>query len=112
MWIISSEHAVSRGLLITYVPAVHHQGGLSKLAEAEAAVDGLSREAEVQRSLLRTKQSEADQALGDITASMQQATERRREVEDLTGKLQREEVELRDRRGGGPAGGWVQAGTV
>jgi hypothetical protein len=143
------------------------QGGLAKLAEAEAAVDVLGQEAEVQRGALRTKQAEADQALADISASMQvgegegwgwqglgrsgtsqrlrcagrgetpsgclwlldfadhacgawsgvanvamrtvllqAASDRRREVEELTQKLQREEQELTQRRGEQGAGGW------
>ncbi|GMH35100.1 hypothetical protein BSKO_02968 [Bryopsis sp. KO-2023] len=75
-------------------------GGLEKLAEASATVDVLSQEASSQRVLLGQKQEEAEDALQRITASMAQAADRRREVEDLQKKLSIEEIELNERRGG------------
>lgn len=47
------------------------QAGVSKLNEAKALVDELSRRAGGQSALLKTKQDEADAALQEITASMQ-----------------------------------------
>lgn len=44
----------------------HTQSGLDKLAGAARTVDDLSRQAEAQRSLLATKQEEADNALTHI----------------------------------------------
>jgi hypothetical protein len=52
------------------------KGGLSKLAEAEGTVDGLSRDAEKQRGVLKVKQAEADDALVRIQASMMQVSGR------------------------------------
>jgi hypothetical protein len=75
------------------------QGGLDKLAEASTTVDVLSRDADRQRTLLRTKQAEAEEALTRITASMEQAADRRKEVEVLRARLAAEEVELNQRRG-------------
>ncbi len=48
------------------------KGGLGKLAEAEGTVDGLSKEADKQRAVLKVKQAEADDALVRIQASMMQ----------------------------------------
>lgn len=48
------------------------KSGLSKLAEAEGTVDGLSKEADKQRVVLKQKQGEADEALVRIQASMMQ----------------------------------------
>ena len=49
---------------------MHHlytvQSGLDKLAEAAGTVDELSQQAEAQRSLLATKQEEADMAMTHI----------------------------------------------
>jgi hypothetical protein len=42
------------------------QSGLTRLAEAAATIDELGQQAQVQRTLLATKQEEADRALTDI----------------------------------------------
>ncbi len=76
------------------------QGGLDKLQEAATTVDTLSRQAQSQRALLVQKQSEADEAMSSIQASMGQAAERRREVEVLRGRLHEDEAVLQDQRGG------------
>lgn len=65
---------------------------MEKLAEAASTVDSLSQDANQQRILLGKKQSEAEEALQRITASMAQAADRRHEVEDLQQKLSVEEV--------------------
>ena len=49
----------------------YYQAGVSKLNEAKQLVDELKRKAAEQSQLLAEKQSEADQALGQITESMQ-----------------------------------------
>ena len=49
----------------------YFQAGVSKLNEAKQLVDELKRKAAEQSQLLAEKQSEADQALGQITESMQ-----------------------------------------
>lgn len=46
------------------------KGGLGKLAEAATTVDKLSAEAEQQRTVLKAKQAEADEALVHIQDSM------------------------------------------
>lgn len=60
------------------------QGGLSKLAEAEATVDELSREAQEQRVALTAKQAEVDEAMEAIEAAMGAASSRKAEVERLS----------------------------
>ena len=47
------------------------QAGLSKLNEATALVDELKQKAAEQSTLLAQKQAEADEALKEITVSMQ-----------------------------------------
>jgi len=76
------------------------QGGLSKLAEAAAKVDELSQQAGSQKKLLDEKQIQAEQALGQITTSMQRASESKTEVEKQQKKISTEEVELNMRRKG------------
>jgi hypothetical protein len=61
------------------------KGGLSKLAEAEGTVGGLSRDAEKQRGVLKVKQAEADDALVRIQASMMQVSPACRLVADVVG---------------------------
>lgn len=68
------------------------RGGLQKLSEAAATVDSLQRRAEAQRQRLSQKQSEADTALAHITSSMEQAADRRREVEGLRNVLEGSQV--------------------
>ncbi|KAJ3189734.1 Cytoplasmic dynein 2 heavy chain 1 [Gaertneriomyces sp. JEL0708] len=74
------------------------QGGLSKMAEAAAFVDRLSEEAETQEKELATKQREADTALKMITDSMVKASEQKKEMEDLSAKLAKEESSLTKRK--------------
>ena len=72
--------------------------GLSKLSEAEVLVDKLRNDAEVQRKQLKAKQAEADQALSQITVSMTQANESRKEVDNLSLRLKDEETDLANRK--------------
>ena len=72
--------------------------GLNKLSEAEGLVDQLRNDAEVQRKQLKAKQSEADSALSQITISMTQANESRKEVDKLSLRLKDEEADLAKRK--------------
>ena len=56
------------------------QSGLDKLAEAESKVDDLSRQASQQRHALAEKQAQAEQALQQITAAMQLASQSKNEA--------------------------------
>lgn len=76
----------------------HLQAGVSKLNEATALVDELKSKAAKQRALLAEKQSEADAALCEITASMQKATEQKNQVEILNQKQSEERVKLEKRK--------------
>eukprot|EP00878_Enallax_costatus_P027572 GHUV01029703.1.p1 GENE.GHUV01029703.1~~GHUV01029703.1.p1 ORF type:complete len:596 (+),score=176.00 GHUV01029703.1:386-2173(+) len=75
------------------------KSGLDKLAEAAGTVDELSRQAEAQRSLLATKQEEADTAMTHIQSSMEAAADRRREVEQLRQQLGETEATMQVQRG-------------
>ncbi|KAK3283536.1 hypothetical protein CYMTET_8768 [Cymbomonas tetramitiformis] len=75
------------------------QAGLDKLGEAESKVDELSQQAGKQRALLAEKQAQAEQALTQITASMQRASESKMEVETLQKRLSEEEVGLNEKKG-------------
>ncbi|KAI9102585.1 dynein heavy chain and region D6 of dynein motor-domain-containing protein [Phlyctochytrium arcticum] len=66
-------------------------GGLRKMKEALIYVDKLSAEAKLKGEELAEKQKQADQALKQITESMVRASEQKREMEDLSGKLKTEE---------------------
>ena len=68
------------------------QGGLGKLAEAAATVDTLSQEAGQQRSLLKSKQMEAERALQGITVAMESAGSHRQEVSVLQKQLALDQV--------------------
>ena len=72
--------------------------GLNKLSEAEVLVDQLRNDAEVQRKQLKEKQAEADSALSQITISMTQANESRKEVDKLSLRLKDEEADLANRK--------------
>ncbi|XP_059035365.1 cytoplasmic dynein 2 heavy chain 1 isoform X5 [Mustela lutreola] len=76
----------------------HLQAGVSKLNEAKALVDELSRRAGGQSALLKTKQDEADAALQEITASMQDASEQKTELERLKHKIAEEVVKIEERK--------------
>ena len=74
------------------------QAGIGKLNEATALVDELKTKAAAQRSLLAVKQSEADEALEQITASMSAASERKSEMEVIKGKQSEERAKLETRK--------------
>jgi len=71
---------------------------VSKLNEATALVDKLKRKAAEQRSLLSEKQAQADEALKNITVSMQKATEQKNEMEVLKLQQSEERVKLEKRK--------------
>ncbi len=56
--------------MLHIAPAWLFQGGLDRLAEAAGTVGQLSHQAEAQRSLLTTKQAEADAALSNIQVGL------------------------------------------
>ena len=68
----------------------HLMAGLRKLVEAQQEVDKLTGEAQEKKKELAVKQAEADQALKEITKSMQQAAERKQETETLSKGLEEE----------------------
>ena len=76
----------------------HLQAGVSKLNEATALVHELKQKAAKQRALLAEKQEEADAALQEITASMQRATEQKREIEDVKQLQSQERLKLEKRK--------------
>ena len=63
------------------------QSGLSKLLDAEKTVDTLTRDATQQRGELKVKQTEADEAMEQITEALANASDRRRQVETLQVQL-------------------------
>eukprot|EP01135_Chromosphaera_perkinsii_P005308 Nk52_evm1s338 gene=Nk52_evmTU1s338 len=69
----------------------HLKKGLKKLKEASKLVDELKTKADTQSALLSQKQKEADQALQEITQSMESASDQKREMEGLKVKLAEEE---------------------
>jgi dynein heavy chain 2 len=76
----------------------YFQGGLTKMNEAAMHVDKLKANAAIQSRQLAEKQKLADQALKNITDSMVQASEQKRELETLTKSLQQEETEIQARK--------------
>ena len=76
----------------------HLQAGLTKLNEAATLVDQLKRKAAEQKVLLAQKQEEADAALNEITASMQQASEQRSQMEVLKQQQSQERAKLEKRK--------------
>ena len=72
----------------------HLTAGLTKLNEAAASVDILSKDAAKKQAQVSTKQQEADAALDAITTRMAQAGERKVEVEQLQSTLGAEEAKL------------------
>ena len=76
----------------------HLRAGVSKLNEATALVDELKQKADKQRALLAEKQGEADAALQEITASMQRATEQKKEMEDIKQQQSQERIKLEKRK--------------
>ncbi|KAI8896032.1 dynein heavy chain and region D6 of dynein motor-domain-containing protein [Globomyces pollinis-pini] len=69
-------------------------GGLKKLKEATQFVDKLSNDAKIQQKELAEKQLQADSALKQITESMVNASEQKKEMEILTEKLKEEEAKM------------------
>ena len=76
----------------------HLQAGVSKLNEATSLVDELKSKAAKQRALLAEKQTEADNALQEITTSMQKATEQKNQMEILNQKQSEERAKLEKRK--------------
>ena len=76
----------------------HLQAGVFKLNEATSLVDELKTKAAKQRALLSEKQSEADSALREITASMQTATEQKNEMEIVQARQNEERAKLEKRK--------------
>ncbi|RDD40688.1 Cytoplasmic dynein 2 heavy chain 1 [Trichoplax sp. H2] len=74
------------------------QAGLSKLNEAKSLVDDLKKDAAKQSTLLAEKQADADQALQEISTSMQRASDQRNEMEILKQKLAEESAKLEKRK--------------
>ncbi|CAK8696967.1 unnamed protein product [Clavelina lepadiformis] len=74
------------------------QAGLSKLDEATSLVDNLKHKAAEQSALLVQKQSEADNALKDITVAMQDASTQKNEMEGLKQKAAEERVNIDKRK--------------
>ncbi|KAJ1640034.1 dynein heavy chain and region D6 of dynein motor-domain-containing protein [Pavlovales sp. CCMP2436] len=72
----------------------HLGGGLAKLNDAAKAVDTLSKAANEQRAKLADAQKLADVAMVDIQGAMEQALERKKEVEGLQKSLGVEEQEM------------------
>jgi dynein heavy chain 2 len=71
---------------------------VSKLNEAKIVVNDLEKKAKIQRAKLSEKQSEADEALTEITKSMQGAGEQKTEMEDLKVKIEAENKKLAKRK--------------
>ncbi|XP_029458286.1 cytoplasmic dynein 2 heavy chain 1 [Rhinatrema bivittatum] len=76
----------------------HLQAGVSKLNEAKDLVDKLKRKAREQSILLKTKQTEADAALQEITVSMQNASDQKTEMEKIKQKIAEEAVKIEERK--------------
>ncbi|TPX32194.1 hypothetical protein SmJEL517_g04664 [Synchytrium microbalum] len=70
------------------------EGGLKKLDDATHYVDELSQNAGQQQKTLSRKQLEADQSLQRITDAMSNASDQKRELEDLNKRLKLEEVKM------------------
>ena len=67
------------------------QSGLSKLRDAATTVDELSGNAKEKAKELQIKQDIADKAMDQITDALEQASERRKEVQVLREEMQEEE---------------------
>ena len=79
------------------VTSIGMQSGLSKLAEAEEETHTAATEIAEQRVLLEAKQQAAEDALEKIAASISSTAERKKRAEELTRKLQTEEVPVTER---------------
>mmetsp|Transcript_8125 Transcript_8125/g.10764 ORF Transcript_8125/g.10764 Transcript_8125/m.10764 type:complete len:2280 (+) Transcript_8125:2-6841(+) len=78
----------------------HLGGGLSKLESAAETVDKLQQDAAVQQKELQAAQVAADRAMEEITNALAEATERKKEVEDLKEDLAKSENETLARKEG------------
>ncbi|CAG2190736.1 DNCH2 [Mytilus edulis] len=76
----------------------HLQAGVSKLNEAKQLVDELKRKAAEQSQQLAVKQSEADNALKEITVSMQNAGDQKNEMTVLKQQAAEEDKVLQKRK--------------
>lgn len=76
------------------------QAGVTKLNEARELVDDLKRKAAEQSARLAEKQAEADEALKEITVSMQNAGEQKTEQERLKVQTSQESAQLEKRKAG------------
>ncbi|CAL1541204.1 unnamed protein product [Lymnaea stagnalis] len=76
----------------------HLQAGVSKLNDAKVLVDELKRKAGEQSVQLAEKQAEADSALKEITASMQNAGDQKLEMEELKKSAAEENKVLEKRK--------------
>jgi hypothetical protein len=74
------------------------QGGLVKLAQAEATVDSLTTEAADQRRGLTAKQSEVDMAMTEIEKAMEAAGSQKTEVEGLSARQVKEQTDVSQRK--------------
>ena len=74
------------------------QGGVDKLTEASKYVDTLSQDASKQGLLLAEKQKETDNALKQITESMLQASNKKKEMEQLSVELNIEEEKIQAKK--------------
>ncbi|XP_076446844.1 LOW QUALITY PROTEIN: cytoplasmic dynein 2 heavy chain 1-like [Babylonia areolata] len=74
------------------------QAGVAKLDDAKVIVDDLKKKAGEQSIILAQKQTEADAALVEITASMQNASEQKVEMEELKKKAAAENEYLEKRK--------------
>nr|XP_032832089.1 cytoplasmic dynein 2 heavy chain 1 [Petromyzon marinus]XP_032832097.1 cytoplasmic dynein 2 heavy chain 1 [Petromyzon marinus]XP_032832104.1 cytoplasmic dynein 2 heavy chain 1 [Petromyzon marinus] len=76
----------------------HLQAGVSKLTEARTLVDELKGRAAEQSTLLAEKRADADQALRDITTSMQNVSVQKAEMERLQETILQEAVLIEQRK--------------
>ncbi|CAK4090165.1 unnamed protein product [Aphanomyces euteiches] len=76
----------------------HLKSGLSKLEEASATVDELSKSAVVKKKELGAAQVSADEAMDEIKRALDRASGNRREVEDLKKQLAKAEEATNGRK--------------
>ncbi|OQS05963.1 dynein heavy chain [Thraustotheca clavata] len=80
------------------VDVKHLKSGLSKLEEASATVDDLSKSAVVKKRELGAAQVSADEAMDEIKRALDRASVNRREVEDLKKQLAKAEESTNARK--------------
>ncbi|KAF0686502.1 Aste57867_21689 [Aphanomyces stellatus] len=76
----------------------HLKSGLSKLEEASATVDELSKSAGIKKKELSAAQVSADEAMDEIKRALDRASSNRREVEDLKKQLAKAEEATNGRK--------------